>query len=65
MVVVVVFYLMLVLSHACMDLVLHDSCYVVSHFHFVRSLGSVISLVCGLVCYVDYIVSSQRLSLGL
>ena len=55
----------IVLSNGCMDLVLHDSYYVVSHFHVVLSLGSVISLLCGLVCYWKIILVSHVLWLSL
>jgi len=55
----------LILGNGCIDLVLHDTYYVVTHFHYVLSLGSIISIFCGLVCYQDQILPSQSLHISL
>jgi heme/copper-type cytochrome/quinol oxidase subunit 1 len=40
----------IILGNVIMDLSLHDTYYVISHFHYVLSLGTIISIITG-ICY--------------
>ncbi len=42
----------IILSNNCIDISLHDSYYVVSHFHIVLSLGTILSIIIGICYYI-------------
>lgn len=42
-----------VLGNTAVDIALHDTYYVIAHFHFVLSLGAIIGLICGFFYYQE------------
>ena len=46
----------IILSSNVMDIVLHDSYYVVSHFHLVLSISIIISLLSGISILQDHLI---------
>ena len=47
----------IVLGNAAIDVALHDTYYVIAHFHFILSLGAMVSTIAGVLYSQDILVA--------
>lgn len=49
----------IILGNIIVDIGLHDTYFIVIHFHLVLSLGSILSIVCGVIFFHDVVLDYQ------
>ena len=52
-----------ILSNGTIDVTMHDTYYVIGHFHYVLSLGAIIGLLLGMLFYQDIILKAWECSI--
>ena len=51
----------IVLGNAAIDVVLHDTYYIIAHFHYILSLGAMVSTIIGVLYYQEILIAGSSL----
>jgi heme/copper-type cytochrome/quinol oxidase subunit 1 len=49
----------IILGNITVDIALHDTYFIVTHFHLVLSLGTILAILCGVIFFHDVVLDSQ------